>query len=158
MRVLLVTRHSGNTAIHRVAKARPRNSPIPSAAGTQARALGRGPSPSRAAARAFAVPPASSAGTRRLRTWSGGWRRRQTKALLLRAPKFFVQLSRGCFLYSFAIKAASVPFRFSVNSLSALVTCYTKASHDIRLFVIAIPLSNVHNRCRMPHNRKKAWA
>lgn len=158
MCVLLVTRHSGNTAMHWVATACLRNSPIPSAAGTQTRAPDRGPSLSRPVTRTFAVPRTSSWGTRRLRTWSGGWCRRQTKALVSRAPKFFVQLSLCCLLYSFTIKAVSVCFRVSFNSLSALVTCYTKASHNIYVFIIEIPTSNIRKHCHMSYNRKKAWA
>lgn len=69
------------------------------------------------------VPCSSIWETGHLRMWSGGWPRRQTKALFSRALKFFVQLSLCYFLHSFTIRVGSVLFRFSINSLSALVMC-----------------------------------
>lgn len=69
------------------------------------------------------VPHSSIWEAGHLRMWSGGWPRRQTKALFSEALTFFVQPPLCYFLYSFTIKAGSVLFRFSVNSLSALVMC-----------------------------------
>lgn len=71
-----------------------------------------------------------------LRLWSGGWPLRQTKALFSKALKFFVQVPLCYFLYSFTIKASWVLFRFSINSLSALVMCTQRPTTTYIYFIL----------------------
>lgn len=103
------------------------------------------------------VPHSSIWGMGHLRTWSGGWPRRQTKGLYSRAPKCFVQLSLCYFLYSFPLEVGSVLLRISVNSLSALVMCdHTQRTLTIYIYSLLRFLCPTFTNTDVCHTAEKS--